>query len=586
MTNKTLCALVGGCLLLVPACDTTPIAGEEETPGPTPDVVMFQIERLPDLRGATIQEAKVALRTMAVRNGYVVEVTLDGGRSWTPHRLRETAWTVAPNGNIGFVSGLTEAPAAIASNNEGTVVMTPATYQQTLVYSGGGETYEGGTVIGTIQPRNISIDAFGGFHIKGHQAPPGKYRYFRGNSQGRGWATKDALSDFGVHYVNPFAPDMVFEATIDNSTGQFSVHQSLDSGMTFSLLREGDNVIALSETRILVQDRGWYLSDDSGASWRLVPGTDLPVVAPGPSEVLSQHYSLTRERSLHRVRLDSGEQTPVGPPPSIRTINVLSDGLWVIEAADGVYLRSGAGATEPERHTRRGNDFVWSPTGQIAHLFDHDSLCRFRSVSLHDRQVLVACHDGGTHRSEDNGETWAATGDANAYVSYVTDSVAYAIDSLGDLYSSADGGRSWLPGGSTGGSDLKEPVAGDAEGNLLVATFGERVLRSHDFGQTWFEGDNGVPGGTFIRAGGEDHLSSSIAGLEIDPVTGMSYLGTLGSGLFWSTDFGASWSLVSSGPSGVRTMDLEADGTLIVVDWANRFWRVTATGPPSLIRPT
>jgi hypothetical protein len=99
------------------------------------------------------------------------------------------------------------------------------------------------------------------------------------------------------------------------------------------------------------------------------------------------------------------------------------------------------------------------------------------------RGHLLAAGQGGLFRSNDDGRTWGALGEAPGLLAWPTERALYLVDGAGAVYVSADAGNSLTPIGEIGG----EPAAFVTEGEreLYVALHDGTVKVSTDGGRTW-----------------------------------------------------------------------------------------------------
>jgi photosystem II stability/assembly factor-like uncharacterized protein len=221
--------------------------------------------------------------------------------------------------------------------------------------------------------------------------------------------------------------------------------------------------------------------------------------------------------------------------------------------------------------------------------------------SSNPQNVLIASPPNGIVRSTDAGRTWTGTTSAPQRVTVVAASngTAYAGTPRGDLFGSADGGRSWRPLGHTGA--FLEALAIDPEHPTVVyagldGVTARGLYRSTDGGKSWQQLTRGLdvgvtavvldprdpatvyvgtdahgvfkstdrgatwrPGGRGLEPAGDP---SNVTALAVDPAQPSTvYAATYGQGVFRSTDGGTSWHPVNDGLADHRVTMLALDAT-------------------------
>lgn len=176
------------------------------------------------------------------------------------------------------------------------------------------------------------------------------------------------------------------------------------------------------------------------------------------------------------------------------------------------------------------NGAHWSPKG----LANEDVF----AVSIGSQAVIHCGTYLGLFRSTDHGDTWSkvAKGWVNSVIS--VDSLRYIFAGFdrGGILRSTDNGVTWARADSgipsTAGSYGPEPpeikaIAMDSSHNIYAATYGNGIYRTSDYGQTW----------KYI--GLDDVVCFSIA---VSP-THQIFVGSYNY-VFYSTDFGTNWNSV------------------------------------------
>lgn len=96
---------------------------------------------------------------------------------------------------------------------------------------------------------------------------------------------------------------------------------------------------------------------------------------------------------------------------------------------------------------------------------------------------LVAATRAGLVTSEDGGRTWDTLGFERALLAWPGERTLYLLGADGQIYMSADGGRSLTPRGGVGGAPAA--LYADSDGTLYVALQDGAVTVSSDGGTTW-----------------------------------------------------------------------------------------------------
>jgi photosystem II stability/assembly factor-like uncharacterized protein len=182
---------------------------------------------------------------------------------------------------------------------------------------------------------------------------------------------------------------------------------------------------------------------------------------------------------------------------------------------------------------------TWSPIGPSGGDLDFVA-----SAPSHPETVYVSSNGGGVLASSDAGATWrsenAGLSDLRIQclaVSPVDPRVVYAGGAAGG-FQSADGGASWTPLGGGFPPSLINSIAIDlADASTVYAAGTEGALAvSRDAGATWTSIGTASTGAAQPRF------------LAVDPTNSSNlYLATLAGGVFRSTDAGSSWTASTSG---------------------------------------
>jgi photosystem II stability/assembly factor-like uncharacterized protein len=238
------------------------------------------------------------------------------------------------------------------------------------------------------------------------------------------------------------------------------------------------------------------------------------------------------------------------------------------------------------------------PSGQVADI---------RSVGSAVYAAINATTPN-VYKSTDAGATWHPTGGgivATRLNGLTSNRNGVFAATNGGLFKSKDVGASWQQYGRglSFSSHLRMYAAGNT---ILTGTFGNRngVLRSTDFGRTWTGGGAAVAfktiralwaSGSVVLAAGESGLFKSTdggasfaavapgpAGLPTSGVflyaftsVGSTVLGVLSTGgVYKSTNLGDTWTLSSTGlPAGVSGASLVSNGNTVVMGSASAVYR-------------
>lgn len=159
--------------------------------------------------------------------------------------------------------------------------------------------------------------------------------------------------------------------------------------------------------------------------------------------------------------------------------------------------------------------------------------------------LIAGTYFGGLYQSTDGGGTWSHIDSifgAYPVFSVVFDrsqpAVVYAGTFQAGVYKSTDGGQTWTQS-SVGLTDfnVQSLVIDPSNSAVLLAVTGTLVFRSQDSGAHW----------TTVTSGLKGVVGRSAA---FNPVlTGMVYLGTIGQGVFVSSDHGKTWAPFNTGMS-------------------------------------
>ena len=327
-----------------------------------------------------------------------------------------------------------------------------------------------------------------------------------------GWVRVPVLgADVTAVATDPFREGRVF-----CGTSRGNVYASADGGRTWKATRAGNQfpgyVVSTLRADVRTVGRIWAalsgtgrgallaVSDDDGAEWTIVARWD------------------------HSVDARAFAQAPGAPD------------LLACGGDDGVFLSRDGGRT-------------WAPTGAGT-----SGLVLVQSLAFDpaDPATLYAGTYRQAFRTRDGGKSWARI--ANGMV---LDATVYSFDfdprdparlwvsTCGWVYRSDDGGDKWTRF-TTGFTNRRTPVVhlDPKAANVMFAGTVGGLHRSDDGGKTW------------SRVSRE---SLDVSALEVDPRSGRLYLGTLGEGMFFSDDRGATIVPASEGLDEARIPAIAAD---------------------------
>lgn len=219
------------------------------------------------------------------------------------------------------------------------------------------------------------------------------------------------------------------------------------------------------------------------------------------------------------------------------------------------------------------------------------------SMGINGATLLVGTYGSGGFRSTNNGQSWtpinAGVTNQSVFSFAVSGNNLFAGTFRGGVFRSANNGQSWMP--VNVGLRNKEIMALVANGSILLAGAGTNgsgtIFRSNDNGDTWTQANNGLSdktiwafavNGTHIFAATENYIfRSSDQGLSwVQLKNGLTspaiysvvvsgttvFAGTLGGGVFRSTDNGQNWMESNGG-----NMALQSAVTVLAVNGSTIF---------------
>lgn len=183
------------------------------------------------------------------------------------------------------------------------------------------------------------------------------------------------------------------------------------------------------------------------------------------------------------------------------------------------------GATGTYRSENNSASFTISNSG-------NDSVGPTRGFAS-DETYIYTCTSQGVFRSANNGATWISksSGMTNLLTSGIiqVQSHLFVVGPSG-VFRSDNNGDSWIAAGMAG-IDVRCVTAVDA--TVFVGTNGSGVYKSTNWGSTWVTVNTGL-------------ASTNIRAIEAKGTT-LFAGGQIGTGVYRSTNLGASWSLLAGG---------------------------------------
>ena len=189
------------------------------------------------------------------------------------------------------------------------------------------------------------------------------------------------------------------------------------------------------------------------------------------------------------------------------------------------------------------------------------------SIARHRGGNLFAATPSGIFRSTNNGDDWAKADNQPARTLVIdTGGVIIAGLFTGDARRSTDGGTQWSSATVSPGLAVSA-LALLPSGPVYGGSVGTGVYRSTDKGITWLPRQDGL-------------VATIVSALLRAPDNSM-YAATYGTGLYRTTDGGTSWVFVPTAPGTYQFTCLAADdsGKILAGSWGNGLFRQPGAGP-------
>jgi photosystem II stability/assembly factor-like uncharacterized protein len=427
-----------------------------------------------------------------------------------------------------------------------------------------------------------------------------RYGVYRTADGGNTWTESLTVGSARTVVVNPTSPNVIY-AAIDGE----GIYKSVDNGASWAAVST-----ALNNTRALaidpvssetvyagVRGEGIFKSTNGGGSWSPINsglGDDVYVrslaVAPSAPNTIYAGTDWWLYRST-----DGGDSWSLTDPqlPSLLVDAIAVDPSDANRVCIGTYMTEGGGFF---RSTDGGNTLVSKNAGLLNTIVYSIARDPARPQTLY-----AGTWGGGVFKSTDGGKSWmeknGESGDSNSlwWIPYVyaiaispaAPQVIYAGTAYDDkaIYKSADYGESWmevgngLPGDDR---DIFSLAVHPSNASIVYAGTENNVFRSTNGGVDWLA-TSGVPDDTQVLA------------LAVDPrFPNTVYAGTFGRGVYKSTDAGANWVAVNDGLDSLYVYDLAVDPAspnIMYAGTSNKVyksldegshWALAGTGVPSV----
>jgi len=448
---------------------------------------------------------------------------------------------------------------------------------------------------------------------------------YRSEDAGEHWiSTNSGLTNWAVHdiSIDPLSPNQMYVATLQGVFG------SEDAGRTWRYLgpkRADVKTVAVDPTNtdVLyagVWDQGVFLSEDRGRTWVLasagltdkrirskftiVAGTGEIYVGTWGGKIFCSHDG---SRHWNLVTDGLGIARAIANDPRDPRVLFLATNNGLFKSTDGGQTWSATGLYSPAVHglTSAGREFTtmfagtehgvfrlaeneqWLPVNYGLRAVNVQSL--FASeVSAEIAYVVVG--DGDLYKRDDETHTWAPFGPAVPSVSTMAidptdpDRVLVA-SSTGQLYLTSDGEDTWNETWNAPSLPCCIVFDGQDLPTIYIGTAHHGVFKGANCGADW----------TPINTGLGD---PTVTALAVDPTSPNIIYAATGSGVWKTTDGGATWRTFSSDVVGkeVYSIVLDVEGQTVWVatergifrsDNKGGYWslldRGLSAGPPYLL---
>ncbi len=373
----------------------------------------------------------------------------------------------------------------------------------------------------------------------------------------------------GAALAGTFGPG-VFRST-NAGTNWTAANGGLTSPFVLSLAVSGADLFAGTK------GGGVFRSSDQGASWIAVnqgltdPDVSALLVTGDKIFAGTQDYVF---RSTDRGENWASARNGMDVHSRIRALAAHRGMIFAGTDSGGVFRSADDGTT-------------WTPVNSGLTTQD------IYALAANDQFIFAGTIGGGVFRSADRGANWARVNSGLPKLEiYALKVVGESLiaSTPGGVFRSRDQGQNWLP------SNLQQPAfAFESLGaNIFAATYDKGVFLSTDQGESWTEINAGLtnkftqalttngqalfvgfPGGAARLSGEAQSWTAASSGLLNQFVNAALasgdhlFAGTLGGGVFRSSDRGQSWTAASAGlPANANIQSLVSNGATL---WAATF---------------
>ena len=440
-------------------------------------------------------------------------------------------------------------------------------------------------------PRDLIVPALAASR-DGLFAGTSGYGVFRSVDHGNTWTpASDGLPNLTVLGLAPHA-GFLFAAT---TSGVFRLS---DAGASW--IASGTNLpgtgyayafVENSEELLVTTDAGPYRSRDDGDTWSvlsdgLAPSTSLGVL----SRCGTNLFGGTTAVGVYRSGDDGVTWSPTGPATAqVQALAVSSTQLVAATLQAGVVRSPDQGATWLRSDVH--NPFVNCIAAKGNDLF----------IAASNEGVLRSA-DGGAHFTPVNTGLPASL-EVHGLAVVGTSVLATVGHGVAAVYRTIDDGTTWTPASNGLPAGVDVPGLATGGSDVYALTSADGVFRSADEGATWIPCINGLPGhpllstlaagGTSVFVGvvgvptvvyrstdrGDHWTPTPMSSPEIPNllVSGPNvFAATRASGVYGSTDAGATWASLGTGLVGQDVWCLASDGTsLFAGSSTGGVWRLS-----------
>ncbi|HZS05030.1 MAG TPA: Ig-like domain-containing protein [Blastocatellia bacterium] len=365
--------------------------------------------------------------------------------------------------------------------------------------------------------------------------------------------------------------------TADNGNNWSSANNGLQSNRVFSLGVSGSNLYAGT-------DQGISVSTDNGDNWTSV-NTGLPtapLTIPAMAIYSTKIYAAVNE-SVYEMPAGGSSWTKADmglPRAPLTTLSVIGSNLYAGTLNSGIYrttlisviyfnpVNAGLRNREVLSLLAVGTNLFAGTKGGVYVSADNGQnwtsssagipLTRPRCFAQIDSTLFVGTYGSGMFKSTDNGATWTSIGDTLPSVYYTAlaafGSDLYAGTDGQGIFYSRDNGATWASVESSytlGSTVTSFAMLNGLDGPEIYASTNNGIIKALTSDYMWVSINNGLS-------------NLNVRALALVGARDL-YAGTDGGGIFYSSDFGDTWTQVGSTTSGLTNENV----TSLAVDGAN-----------------